>query len=159
MGMFDTIFGIPVKCPRCGDENGKSAQIKNGPQYLERFEFGKDKIPMHWDYGYYGSIIQKFNKENGKIRGIAECTKCRERVNNQMDEIISGYKKEGKLKCPEGVQLLIECEIEGKDALKVVLDDLDNAYGGNHYSEYLFDISIKIENSVAVGAEVLEERG
>lgn len=158
MGMFDTIVDVPVKCPICGDEGGKNVQIKNGPQALDKFKFGEDKIPMDWDYECYGRIIEKDEeKDNGKIRGIAECMVCRNRVFKRMDEIIKKYKENEKLKCPEGAKLLLECEIDGKDALKVVLDDLDKEFGGNHHAEYLFDVGIKIENGIAIGADILKD--
>ena len=36
MGMFDTIYNVPVKCPRCGDEWPKSVQI--GDMNLEKIK-------------------------------------------------------------------------------------------------------------------------
>lgn len=158
MGMFDTIVGVPVKCPICGDEGGKKVQIKNGPQALDKFKFGKDKIPMDWSYEYYGCVIYKEErKDNGRIRGIAECAACRDRVNKIIDDIIKKYKENGKLKCPDGVKLLFECEIDGKNALRVVLDDLDKEFGGRPHSEYLFDVTIKIEDGIAIGADILKD--
>ncbi len=44
MGMFDIIYNVPVKCPRCTDERPKSVQIKSGPQNLLEYEFGPDLI-------------------------------------------------------------------------------------------------------------------
>lgn len=161
--MFDTITEVPVKCPICGDESGKNVQIKNGPQTLDMFKFGKDKIPMDWDYEYYGCIIEKEEgkdeeeKDSGKIRGIAECVKCKERIDKRMDDIIKKYRENGKLKCPEGAKLLLECEIDGKDALRTTLDDLDKEFGGNYHSEYLFEVELTIKNGIATEVEILKE--
>lgn len=150
MGMFDTIYNVPAKCPRCGDEGPKSTQFKCGPQLLLTYEFGKDRIKMNWTYEFYGSII---DEEKKIIRGIATCIKCREESNAKMDELIQEARDEGKLKCPEGAKYLFECEIGGKDALGVILRKLDKVYGGNRNIE-LFDVVITLDdNNVAVSAE------
>ncbi len=86
MGMFDTIVNTPVTCPRCGDSGLKSVQIKPGPQNLDEYEFGKDKIDIDWSYEYYGSIV---DIEKRIIRGIATCDKCRK---ESLDELYKGNK-------------------------------------------------------------------
>lgn len=161
MGMYDTICQVPITCPKCGDKRKKCVQIKSGPQALKVYKFGIDKIEMDWDYECYGSIIDKDGvdreKDNGKIRGIAECCVCKVRVNEKMEEIIEEYKSAGKIKMPEGGRFLLEAEIEGKSALKVILRDLDKAFGGSYHSESLFDVVLTIENGVAKEVELCKE--
>lgn len=161
MGMFDRICDVPVRCPICGDENGKAVQIKSGPQTLANYKFGEDKISLNWNYNCYGSVIEQIDDENGKIRGIAECKECRDRVSKKMKEIIQRYKDADKIKRPErregDIAYLFECEIDGKNALKVVLADLDKIYGKNSDSEYFFDVVITIKDSIAVGVEIINE--
>lgn len=101
MGMFDTIYDVPVKCPRCGDEGPKSVQIKSGPQNLFEYEFGKDKIKIDWTYEYYGSII---DEDKRIIRGITICDKCKKETNKKMDDI--RCQEKGKIKAPEGLKRL-----------------------------------------------------
>lgn len=143
MGMYDTIQCVPIKCPRCGDEGQKSVQIKSGPQRLDSYEFGKDKIDIDWDYEYYGSII---DREKRIIRGIATCNKCREESQTKMEELIQEAKNKKEIKVPEGEgpKYLFECEINGEDALKVILNRLDDAYRGDRYIE-LFDVAIWLD--------------
>lgn len=146
MGMFDTIYNVPVKCPRCGDAGPKSVQIKSGPQNLNEYEFGKDEIPINWTYEYYGSVI---DRKKRIIRGIATCGKCKEESKKKMDELIQEANDKKEIKIPEGEgeregemhRYLFECEIDGKDALKVMLNRLDEAYGGNRNIE-LFEVAI-----------------
>lgn len=148
MGMFDTIINIPVKCPRCGDYGLKSTQIKSGPQMMNTYKFGKDKIDINWDYEYYDSII---DKDKRIIRGIAVCGRCKEDVQKKMDELIKDALQKGELKCPEGVKYLIECEINGEDALGVILDRL----GENRNIEF-FDIAIFVDKEgVPIAADVI----
>ncbi len=159
MGMYDTLCGVPVKCPRCGDESVKKVKIWNGPKDIfgEGFVFGKDKIPMDWDSGYLGSLIAKEEwKDNGKIRGEAECLKCGDRVDKNFDEIKEGYEKAGKIKCPKHPSILLACKIDGENAAWVIQNDLDKIYGGNHWDESHFDVAITIKDGVAVGVEVLK---
>jgi hypothetical protein len=151
MGMFDTIYNVPVKCPRCGDEGPKSVQIKSGPQNLFEYEFGKDKIDIDWTYEYYGSII---DKDKRIIRGIATCEKCREETNKKMDDLIKDAKRKGEIKVPEGGEYLFQCEIEGKNALGVILKRLDDIYGGNKNIE-IFDVAIWLnEKNVPIAAYI-----
>lgn len=161
MGMFDTICQVPIACPRCGDKHKKCVQIKSGPQALKVFKFGIDKIEMDWDYECYGSVIDKDEvdreKDNGKIRGIAECCACKVRVNEKMEEIIEGYKNAGKIKMPEGGRFLLEAEVDGESALSIVLRDLDKEFGGSHDSESLFDVSLVIENGIATKVELCKD--
>lgn len=138
MGMFDTICNVPIKCPRCGDEEPKSVQIKSGPQCLSLYEFERDEIEIDWTYEYYGSIIDKCKKI---IRGIATCEKCKEEVNKKMDDLIKDAKKKGEIKATEGSEYLFQCNIEGKNAFGVMLKRLDDAYDGNRNIE-LFEVAI-----------------
>lgn len=138
--MFDTISNVQVKCPRCGDEGPKSVQIKCGPQTLKDYEFGKDRIEVDWSYTYYGSII---DEEKKVIRGIATCDRCEEESKMEMERLIQEAKDKGELKKPEGAIYLLECKIDGKSALGVVLDRLRKIYGGNRDIE-LFDIAIQL---------------
>ncbi len=86
MGMYDTIYNVPIKCPRCGDSKPKEVQIKSGPQILSDYDFGKDSIEVDWTYTYYGSIVD----ENKKIiRGIAICKKCTEEANKNIENNIT----------------------------------------------------------------------
>lgn len=62
MGMFDIICNVPIKCPRCGDEEPKSVQIKCGPQIMRRYVFGENEIDIDWNYSYY--------KDKKIIRGV-----------------------------------------------------------------------------------------
>ncbi len=152
MGMFDTIVNIPVTCPRCGDSELKSAQIKPGPQNLEEYEFGKDKICINWCYEYYDSII---DKEKRIIRGIATCDRCRKETKEKMSELIDEAREKGELKCPEGSKYLFECEINGEDAFRVISKRLDDAYNGDKDIE-LFDVAIFIDkNGVPISADVI----
>lgn len=82
MGMFDTIYGVIVKCPRCGDYDPKSVQIKTGPQILDIYQFGRDKIDIDWDYEYYGSVI---DREKRIIRGVADCDKCKKESDKKIE--------------------------------------------------------------------------
>lgn len=151
--MFDTICAVPVKCPKCGDEGVKNVKIRNGDKIFTEYIFCKDKIPMDWDSGYPGSLIAKEEgKDNGKIRGEAECLKCKDRVDKKWDEIQEGYEKAGKIKCPKHPKpaFLLECEIDGEDAHSVIQNDLNKIYNGKYYDEYLFDVAITIKDSVAV---------
>lgn len=150
MGMFDTIYNVPVKCSRCGDTGPKSVQIKSGPQNLNDYEFGKDEIPINWTYEYYGSVI---DIKKRIIRGIATCEKCKEETNKKMDDLIKDANKKGEIKVPEGDGYLFQCEIEGKSALGVMLNRLDEAYGGNSNIE-LFHVAISLnENYVPIAAD------
>lgn len=161
MGMYDTLCEVPIKCPKCGDESVKKVKIWNGSKDIfgEGIVFGKDKILMDWDSGYPGSPIAKEEwKDNGKIRGEATRSKCEDRVDKKYEEIKEGYEKAGKLICPKHPKpaLLIECEIDGEDAVSVIQNDLEKIYGGNYWDEYLFDVAITIKDSVAVEVEVLQ---
>jgi hypothetical protein len=150
MGMFDIIYNVPVKCPRCGDEEPKSVQIKSGPQNLSEYEFGKDKIKINWTYEYYGSII---DEDKRIIRGIATCEKCKEETNKKMEDLIKDAKKKGEIKAPEGEGYLFQCEIEGKSALGVMLKRLDDAYDGNRNIE-LFEVAIWLnEQNVPIATD------
>ena len=152
--MFDTIYNVPIKCPRCGDERPKSVQIKCGPQNLFEYEFGKDKIKINWTYEYYGSIIDEYKK---KIRGIATCKKCREETSKRMDQLIEDAQKKGEVKVPEGAKYLFECEINGQDALGVMLKRLDEEYDGNRDVE-LFEVAITLnDDNIPISAEVVTE--
>lgn len=152
MGMFDTIYNVPAKCPRCGDERPKLVQIKSGPQILSEYEFGKDKIEINWTYEYYGSIIDEDKKI---IRGIATCEKCKEEKNKKMDDLIKDAKKKGEIKVPEGGGNLLQCEIEGKSALGVILKRLDGVYGSDRNIE-LFDVAITLnEKSVPIVVDTI----
>lgn len=155
MGMYDTLCGVPVKCPKCGDESIKNVKIRNGAKIFTEYVFGKDKIPMNWD-GSPGSLIAKEEwKDNGKIRGEAECLKCGDRVDKKFEEIKDGYEKAGKIKCPEHPTILLACQIDGENAAWVIQNDLDKIYGGNYWDESHFDVAITIKDSVAVEVEVL----
>lgn len=148
--MYDTIFNVPVTCPRCGDTRLKSLQIKNGPQILWNYEFGKDKIKVDWDYEYYGSII---DKEKRIIRGIATCDKCKEEANNKMEELIEDAKNRGELNCPEKAKFLVECKIGEKDALGVILERLNEIYDGNRDIE-LFEVAIFLDKDyISIAAD------
>lgn len=153
MGMFDTIYNIPVSCPRCGDSELKSAQIKPGPQNLEEYEFGKDKICIDWSYEYYGSII---DKEKSIILGIATCNRCRKETQKKMSELIDEARKKGELKCSEDSKYLFECEINGEDAFRVISKRLDNTYNGDKNIE-LFDVAIFIDkDGVPIAADIIK---
>ncbi len=141
MGMFDTIIKIPVKCPRCGDTEPKSAQNKSGPQWLAIYEFGKDRIPLHWDYN--------ITKKNKIISGIATCKNCKAETNAKFDEIVEEMKKSDKYVIPPDAKYLVEGKFDGEDTLKIALDRLDDFYGGNHHIE-LFDVEIDIVDEIAV---------
>lgn len=152
MGMYDTINNVPVKCPRCGDTGPKSVQIKSGPQNLDEYEFGKDEIPINWTYKYYGSVI---DRKKRIIGGIATCEKCKEELKKKMDELIQEAKNKKEIKVPkgDGPKYLVECEIDGKDALKVILDRLDGVYGDDRNIE-LFDVAISLnEDYVPITAD------
>lgn len=152
MGMYDTIYNAPIECPRCGDPGPKSVQIKSGPQNLSAFEFGKDKIELDWTYEYYDSIIDKDKKI---IRGIATCAKCKEEVNKKMEDLINEAKKKGEIKAPEGCEYLIQCEIDGKSALDVILKRLDDAYDGNKNVD-LFEVAIWLnEESIPIAIDTI----
>lgn len=140
MGMYDTINNVPVKCPRCEDTGPKSVQIKSGPQGLLTYEFGKDEIPINWTYEYYDAVI---DRKKRIIGGIATCNKCKEESKKKMDELIQEAKNKKEIKVPdgEGPKYLIECEIGDRGALGVILDRLDDAYGGNRNIE-LFNVAI-----------------
>ena len=143
MGMFDTIDNVPAKCPRCGDERPKSIQIKSGPQRLYTYQFGIDKIDIDWNYECYGSVI---DREKLIIRGIATCNKCREESQTKMEELIqeANDKKEVKTPKGEGPRHLFECQINGEDALRVILNRLNDAYGGDRNIE-MFDVAIWLD--------------
>lgn len=138
MGMFDTIYNVPVECPRCGDSEPKSVQIKSGPQNLSEYEFGKDEIEIDWTYGCYGSIIDEDKKI---IRGIATCEKCEEDADKKVKDLIDDAKKKGEIKDPDGSGYLFRCQIDGKSALGVILKRLDDAYDGNRNID-LFEVAI-----------------
>lgn len=143
MGMFDTIYNVPIKCPRCGDSEPKQVQIKSGPQNLSSYQFGKDEIEIDWTYQYYGSVIDKDKKI---IRGIATCEKCKEEANKKMDDLIEDAKKKGEIKAPEGGEYLFQCEIEGKNALGVMLKRLYGVYDDNRNIES-FEVAIWLNES------------
>ena len=150
MGMFDTIYNVPVKCPRCGDEGPKSVQIKSGPQDLSAYEFGKDKIKINWTYEYYGSII---DEDKRIIRGIATCDKCKEDTHKKMDDLIKDANKKGEIKAPEERVRLYECKIEGKNALVLMLKRLDDVNDGDRNIE-LFEVAIWLnEKSIPVAID------
>ncbi len=150
MGMFDTIYNVPVKCPRCGDSGPKSVQIKSGPQNLSAYEFGRDEIEIDWTYEYYDSIIDECKKI---IRGIAICEKCKEETNKKMDDLIAEAKKKGDIKAPEGGDYLFQCEIDGKNALGVMLKRLDEAYDGSRHIES-FEVAIWLnEKNVPIAVD------
>ena len=154
MGMFDTIHSVPVKCPRCGDEELKSVQIKSGPQRLDSYEFGKDNIDIDWDYECYGSVI---DRDKRIIRGIAICNKCRKESQAKMEELVQEAKNKKELKIPEGEgsKYLFQCQINGEDALKVILDRLDDSYGGDRYIE-LFDVTVWLDKDyIPVVADII----
>lgn len=156
MGMFDTIHNVPVNCPRCGDEEPKSAQIKCGPQAMNNYTFGEDEIDIDWDYPYYSSIIDKDKKIIG---GIATCENCKNEAKEMMRELVQEAKNKGEIKVPEGEEskYLFECEIDEKDALSVISQRLDDIYGGNRNIE-LFDVAITIgDNNVAISVEPIEK--
>lgn len=144
MGMFDIIYNLPVKCPRCGDETPKSAQIKCGPQVMDRYTFGEDEIDIDWDYPYYLAIIDKDKKIIG---GIATCENCKKEAQEMMDKLVQEAKNKGEIKVPEGDEPkhLFEYEIDGKSALWVILRRLDDVYGGNRNIE-LFDVAITLND-------------
>lgn len=149
--MYDNIDNVPVECPRCGNTDPKSVQIKCGPQILEAYQFGEDEIDVDWDYSYYDSII---DKEKQIIGGIATCDKCREESNEKMEYLIAEANRKGEIESPDGAKYLFECEIDGKNAFTTILKRLDDAYGGNKNIES-FNVAIKLKNNVAISAEVL----
>ena len=152
--MFDTIYNVPVKCPICGDEGLKSVQIKSGPQMLGTYEFGKDKIDIDWDYDCYGSVI---DREKLIIRGIATCNKCREEYKVKMEELIQEAKNKMEIKVPEGEgpKYLFECQINREDALKIISNRLDDAYGGNRNIE-LFEVAIWLDKDyISIAADII----
>lgn len=152
MGMFDTIYNAPVKCPRCGDDDPKPIQIKCGPQILWEYEFGKDKIRVNWTYRYYGSIIDEDKKIIG---GIATCKHCKIEASEVMDELITEAKNKKEIE-PEDARFLAECKINGKSALKVMQNRLAAVYEGNRDIE-LFGVAITLDdNNVPIHAEVIE---
>ena len=63
-----------------------------------------------------------------------------------MDELIQEAKNKNEIKCPEreGPKYLIECDINGESALGVILNRLEDAYGGNRNIE-LFEIAIWLD--------------
>ncbi len=155
MGMYDTIDNVSVKCPRCGDTGLKSVQIKSGPQNLFEYEFGKEKILINWTYEYYGSIIDVDKKI---IRGIATCDKCKEESSAKMNELVQEAKNKGEIEAPEGAKYLFECEIDGKDALGVILKRLDDIYGGNR-NIVLFEVAITLNHdNIPIFAEAIKEK-
>lgn len=151
MGMYDEIESVPVKCPRCGNTDPKSVQIKCGPQTMEIYVFGKDRIDVNWSYEYYGSII---DRDNHIIGGIATCDNCKEESNIKMESLIAEAKGKGEIKCPDDAEYLFECEIGGKNALDVVLNRLDEAYGENK-NVLSFHVAIRLKDDVAMSAKVL----
>lgn len=154
MGMFDTIYNVPVKCPRCGDEGPKPVQFKCGPQLLWGYEFGKDRIKINWTYEFYGSIIDEDKKI---IRGIATCQNCKEEVKETIDELVHEAENKGRLKCSEGAKYLFECDIDGENAIEVISRILDKVYGGNRNIE-LFDVAIILnDKNVPIYAEIMGE--
>lgn len=152
MGMYDEIYDIPVKCPRCGDADPKSAQIKCGPQILAKYIFGKDEIDVDWDFSYYGSII---DKDKHIIGGIATCNSCMEESNRKMEYLIADAKNKGEIERPEGAEYLFECKIGEKNAFTVILNRLDDVYGGNKNISS-FHVSIQLKNNIATSANVLD---
>ena len=151
MGMYDNICDATVVCPRCGDNEPKTVQIKCGPQNLDSYTFGKDKIDINWDYTYYGSII---DKDKGIIRGIATCGHCREESSKKMEELISEARKKGEIKAPEGAKFLMECEIDGENALSVMLNRLGDAYNGNRDIE-IFEVAIFLKDNTPIAADAI----
>jgi hypothetical protein len=152
MGMYDNVYRVLVECPRCGNADPKSAQIKCGPQILETYLFGKDEIDVNWDYPYYDAIV---DKEKYIIHGIATCDNCREESRKKMEYLTDEAKKKGEIKCPDDAKYLFECEIGGKSALTVILNRLDEAYGG-HGNIELFHIVMWLKDNIAISAEVLD---
>ena len=64
-------------------------------------------------------------------------------------------KKKGEIKAPEGDGYLFQCEIEGKNALGVMLNRLDEAYGGNRNIE-LFHVAIFLnDNYVPIAVDTI----
>lgn len=131
MGMYDTINGVIVKCPRCGDYGPKSVQIKSGPQILGIYQFRKDKIDINWDYEYYGSVI---DREKRIIRGIADCDTCRKDINKKIDDIkrearhLFGCGTDRKDMKNEKNGKDEKDEKDEKDSLAIALDRLRNVY-------------------------------
>lgn len=155
MGMYDDIDNVTIECPRCGNTDPKSVQIKCGPQILKIYIFGKDEISIDWDYPYYGSIV---NKDKRIICGIATCDNCREEQNEKMKYLIAEANRKEEIKCPEGAEYLFECEIDGKKALDVILNRLHEAYGGNGNIE-LFHVTIGLKDNIAIWAKALDLKG
>ena len=150
MGMYDNVDNVPVVCPRCGDNEPKSVQIKCGPQNLSRYIFGKDEIDIDWDYSYYDSIV---DKGKGVIGGIASCAHCRKEAEEKMQEIIKDARNKGEVECPDGSKFLFECLINGEDALSIILKRLDDAYDGNRSID-LFGVTMQIEKNIPIFAAV-----
>jgi hypothetical protein len=156
MGLFDNIDNVLVKCPRCGNTDPKSVQIKCGPQILKTYVFEKDEIDVNWDYAYYDAII---DKDKHIIGGIATCNNCREESNRKMEYLVDDAKKKGEIRCQESAKYLFECEIGGKNALGIMLNRLDEAYSGNRNIES-FHIAIQLKDNIATSADVLDlEKG
>lgn len=151
MGIFDTIDNVPVECPRCGNTDPKSVQIKCGPQILGIYTFRKDEIDIDWDYSYYGSIV---DKDNHIIDGIATCDNCQEESNKKMEYLIAEANRKGEIKRPEGAEYLFQCEIGGKNAFTVMLNRLDAEYGGNKNISS-FHVVIRLKDNIATSVEVL----
>lgn len=152
MGMFDNIDNVTVECPRCGNTDPKSAQIKCGPQIMMTYLFGKDEIDVDWDYSFYDAIV---DKDKHIIRGIVTCDSCREESKKKMSYLIAEANRKKEMECPDGAKYLFECEIEGKSALSVILNRLDEVYGGNRNIE-LFYVVVQLKDNIAVWAKVLD---
>jgi uncharacterized Zn finger protein len=150
MGMYDDIDNVMVNCPRCGNIDPKSVQIKCGPQILKTYIFGKDEIDINWNYSYYGSII---DKDKCVILGIATCDNCKEESNKKMNCLIAEANRKEEIKCPNDAKYLFECEICGKNALSVILNRLNEEYGRNRNIDS-FDVAIQLKDNVAISAEV-----
>jgi hypothetical protein len=150
MGMFDNIEDVIVKCPRCGNTDPKSVQIKCGPQTMMTYLFGKDEIDVDWDYEFYDAIV---DKDKRIIYGIATCDNCREESSKKMKYLIAEANRKKEIEYQDGAKYLFEGEIGGKSALSIMLNRLDDAYGGNRNIE-LFHVTIQFKDNVAISAEV-----
>lgn len=152
MGMFDNIENVIVECPRCGNTDPKSVQIKCGPQIMMTYLFGKDEIDVNWDYEFYDAIV---DRDQHIIHGIATCDNCREESSKKMKYLIAEANRKKEIEYPNGAKYLFECEIGGKSALSIILNRLDDAYGGNRNIE-LFHVTIGLKDNIAVWAKVLD---
>jgi hypothetical protein len=150
MGMFDNIENVIVKCPRCGNTDPKSVQIKCGPQIMMTYLFGKDEIDVNWDYEFYDAIV---DKGQHIIHGIATCDNCRKESSKKMKYLIAEANRKKEIEYPDGAKYLFECEIGGESALSAILNRLGEAYGGNRNIE-LFHVTIGLKDNIAVWAKV-----